>query len=92
MSRAGDHDVPPPLARSTTLSAVKPHPAAVCVYGDMVPAAVEALGPLKGLDAGGINVAAVATNPKRPGEVYAATTDGRLFVSRDGGQAWDAVR
>ncbi|GAA4287786.1 deoxyribose-phosphate aldolase [Georgenia daeguensis] len=38
-----------------------PHPAAVCVYGDMVPAAVEALGPLKGLDAGGINVAAVAT-------------------------------
>jgi deoxyribose-phosphate aldolase len=38
-----------------------PHPAAVCVYGDMVPAAVEALGPLKGLDSGGINVAAVAT-------------------------------
>jgi photosystem II stability/assembly factor-like uncharacterized protein len=38
------------------------------------------------------DVAAVATNPKRPGEVYAATTDGRLFVSRDGGRAWDAVR
>ncbi|PFG40563.1 deoxyribose-phosphate aldolase [Georgenia soli] len=38
-----------------------PRPAAVCVYGDMVPAAVEALGPLKGLDDGGINVAAVAT-------------------------------
>jgi deoxyribose-phosphate aldolase len=40
-----------------------PRPAAVCVYGDMVPAAVEALGSLKGLDrpGGGINVAAVAT-------------------------------
>src|SRR5690554_1781003 len=38
-----------------------PRPAAVCVYGDMVPDAVEALGSLKGLDAGGINVAAVAT-------------------------------
>jgi deoxyribose-phosphate aldolase len=38
-----------------------PRPAAVCVYGDMVPAAVEALGPRKGLDKGGINVAAVAT-------------------------------
>jgi deoxyribose-phosphate aldolase len=38
-----------------------PRPAAVCVYGDMVPHAVEALGALKGLDGGGINVAAVAT-------------------------------
>ena len=40
-----------------------PRPAAVCVYGDMVPTAVEALGSLKGLDqpGGGINVAAVAT-------------------------------
>jgi len=46
---------PDPADQST------PHPAAVCVYGDMVPAAVEALGPLKGLDSGGINVAAVAT-------------------------------
>ncbi|MEE6273693.1 deoxyribose-phosphate aldolase [Georgenia sp. MJ206] len=44
---------------ATDLSA--PRPAAVCVYGDMVPYAVEALGELKGLDAGGINVAAVAT-------------------------------
>jgi len=38
-----------------------PRPAAVCVYGDMVADAAEALGPLKGLDNGGINVAAVAT-------------------------------
>ena len=38
-----------------------PRPAAVCVYGDMVPYAVEALGELQGLDGGGINVAAVAT-------------------------------
>jgi deoxyribose-phosphate aldolase len=38
-----------------------PRPAAVCVYGDMVADASEALGALKGLDNGGINVAAVAT-------------------------------
>ncbi|MET1044936.1 MAG: deoxyribose-phosphate aldolase [Microbacteriaceae bacterium] len=44
-----------------------PRVAAVCVYGDMVPFAVEALGSAKGLDGptgvnvGGINVAAVAT-------------------------------
>ncbi|WP_157155627.1 deoxyribose-phosphate aldolase [Diaminobutyricimonas sp. LJ205] len=38
-----------------------PRVAAVCVYGDMVPYAVEALGSAKGLDNGGINVAAVAT-------------------------------
>ncbi len=39
-----------------------PRPAAVCVYGDMVEVAVEALGAVKGLDVpGGINVAAVAT-------------------------------
>jgi deoxyribose-phosphate aldolase len=40
-----------------------PRPAAVCVYGDMVPYAVEALGAFHGLDEvkGGINVAAVAT-------------------------------
>jgi photosystem II stability/assembly factor-like uncharacterized protein len=37
-------------------------------------------------------VAAVAVNPKRPREVYAAATDGRLFASPDGGQSWDAVR
>ncbi|MCU1546130.1 MAG: deoC, partial [Homoserinimonas sp.] len=38
-----------------------PRPAAVCVYGDMVPYAVEVLGSAQGLDNGGINVAAVAT-------------------------------
>ncbi|TRW45115.1 deoxyribose-phosphate aldolase [Georgenia yuyongxinii] len=38
-----------------------PRPAAVCVYGDMVPVAVEALGARQGLDSGGINIAAVAT-------------------------------
>ncbi|MDI2097523.1 deoxyribose-phosphate aldolase [Ruicaihuangia caeni] len=38
-----------------------PRPAAVCVYGDMVPIAVDALGANQGLDTGGINVAAVAT-------------------------------
>jgi photosystem II stability/assembly factor-like uncharacterized protein len=34
------------------------------------------------------NAAAVAVHPRRPGEVYAATTDGRILVSRDGGQRW----
>jgi len=40
-----------------------PRVAAVCVYGDMVPAAVTALGASHGLDdsPGGVNVAAVAT-------------------------------
>ena len=42
-----------------------PRVAAVCVYGDMVPYARDALGPLHGIDANGpgvgINVAAVAT-------------------------------
>src|SRR3954470_5655009 len=39
-----------------------PRVAAVCVYGDMVPHAVEALGSVHGdPDAGGISVAAVAT-------------------------------
>ena len=38
-----------------------PKPAAVCVYGDLVPVAVEALGASQGVDSGGINVAAVAT-------------------------------
>jgi photosystem II stability/assembly factor-like uncharacterized protein len=38
------------------------------------------------------DAAAVAVNPKRPREVYVATADGRLFVTADGGQSWDAVR
>ena len=38
------------------------------------------------------NAMAVAVNPKRPTEVYAATSEGRMFVSRDGGQTWEPVR
>ena len=38
------------------------------------------------------NAAAVAVNPRRPSEVYAATVDGRMFLSRDGGATWDAQR
>jgi photosystem II stability/assembly factor-like uncharacterized protein len=34
------------------------------------------------------NAAAVAVNPKRPGEVYAATTEGTIFRSADGGTTW----
>ncbi|MGH7392352.1 MAG: WD40/YVTN/BNR-like repeat-containing protein [Candidatus Rokuibacteriota bacterium] len=38
------------------------------------------------------NVAAVAINPKMPSEVYAATMDGKIFRSTDGGMRWDEVR
>ena len=38
------------------------------------------------------DAAAVAVNPRRPSEVYAATMDGRIFLSRDGGATWDAQR
>jgi photosystem II stability/assembly factor-like uncharacterized protein len=38
------------------------------------------------------NVAAVAVNPRRPAEVYAATAEGSLFVSRDAGKTWHPVR
>jgi photosystem II stability/assembly factor-like uncharacterized protein len=38
------------------------------------------------------NVAAVAVNPKRPSEVYAAITDGKIFRSTDGGTRWDEWR
>ena len=34
------------------------------------------------------NAAAVAVNPKRPSEVYAATTGGTFFRSADGGTTW----
>lgn len=34
------------------------------------------------------NLVAVALNPKRPGEVYASTTDGAIFKSIDGGMTW----
>jgi photosystem II stability/assembly factor-like uncharacterized protein len=35
------------------------------------------------------NLAAVAVNPKRTSEVYAATVDGQLFRSPDGGMTWE---
>ncbi|MBI4608578.1 MAG: hypothetical protein HY726_06210 [Candidatus Rokubacteria bacterium] len=35
------------------------------------------------------NLAAVAINPKRPAEVYAATADGIIFKSTDGGTTWE---
>ncbi len=38
------------------------------------------------------NAVAVAVNPKRPTEVYAVTAEGRMFMSRDGGQTWEPVR
>ncbi len=37
------------------------------------------------------NMAAVAINPKRPSEVFAATEDGTLYRSADGGVTWWAV-
>ena len=42
--------------------------------------------------AGPKNVAAVAVNPKRPSEVYAATVDGTTWASTDGGQRWEPRR
>ena len=38
------------------------------------------------------NVAAVTVNPKKPSELYAATMDGKIFRSVDGGMRWDASR
>ena len=38
------------------------------------------------------NAAAVSINPKRPAEVYAATAEGQIFVSRDVGNTWQAMR
>ena len=38
--------------------------------------------------AGPKNVAAVAISPKRPSEVYAATIDGKIYRSQDGGTRW----
>ena len=65
----------PGKVRSLVSKALNPDPsdasvprvAAVCVYGDMVPSAVEALGSVHGdPDAGGISVAAVATALTKP--------------------------
>jgi len=38
------------------------------------------------------NLAAVAVNPKHPEEVYAVTTEGVLYRSRDGGMTWEPQR
>jgi photosystem II stability/assembly factor-like uncharacterized protein len=38
------------------------------------------------------NMAAVAINPKRTDEVYAASADGKLYVSTDGGTTWTERR
>ena len=37
------------------------------------------------------NVAAITVNPKKPNEVYAATMDGSLVRSVDGGVHWTAM-
>ena len=37
-------------------------------------------------------VVAVAVNPKKPSEVYAATMDGTIVRSTDGGAQWTAAR
>lgn len=38
------------------------------------------------------NMGAVAINPKRSDEVYAASEDGKLYVSTDGGTTWTERR
>lgn len=34
------------------------------------------------------NAAAVTVNPKKPGELYAVTVDGKVYRSPDGGRLW----
>lgn len=38
------------------------------------------------------NAAAVAVNPRRPTEVYAATMEGEIYASTDGGSRWERRR
>lgn len=38
------------------------------------------------------NVAAIAVNPKKPTDVYVATTNGTIVRSTDGGVRWTAAR
>jgi len=38
------------------------------------------------------NVTAVTISPPRATTVYAATTEGGVFTSRDGGQTWEPLR
>lgn len=42
----------------------------------------------KSVGAGIRDVVAVTVNPREPGEVYAVSTDGRLYRSADGGMTW----
>ena len=41
---------------------------------------------------GPTNAVAVTVNPKEPQEVYAATMDGKLYRSTDGGGQWSEFR
>jgi photosystem II stability/assembly factor-like uncharacterized protein len=43
------------------------------------------------INGGPTNVAAVTVNSKEPRELAAATGDGRIFRSRDGGLTWTSV-
>lgn len=38
------------------------------------------------------NAAAVTVNPTRPSEAYVVTTEGQVFVSRDGGHTWASAQ
>ena len=38
------------------------------------------------------NLAAVTVNPRKLNEVYAATADGIIFKSADGGMTWEQVK
>jgi photosystem II stability/assembly factor-like uncharacterized protein len=44
------------------------------------------------LSSGPKNGAAVAIDPKRPNTIYAATAEGRIHQSEDGGGRWDEQR
>ncbi len=41
---------------------------------------------------GPTNAATVTVNPKKPLEIYAATVDGKLYCSTDGGRQWSEPR
>lgn len=34
------------------------------------------------------DLASVAVNPKRPGEIFVSTTEGAIYQSLDGGKSW----
>ncbi len=41
---------------------------------------------------GPTNAATVTVNPKKPLDIYAATVDGKLYRSTDGGRQWSEPR